>query len=104
MRARGGIPGLPVARYDRAMFPDGFELQSESGGYRLVLNGRGIALATQLGNGRCRLCLHCDHAGHMRHDFTDSMAAGVRYLERWATRWEAELRKLYAQPRPRAYW
>lgn len=85
------------------MFPDDFELQGDGDGYRLLFNGRGIALATPLDNGHCRVCLHTNHAGHMRYVFPPSLEAGVRYLERWVAKWEPQLRELYANPPPRTH-
>lgn len=85
------------------MLPDGFELQSAGDTYRLLIHGRVIALAPSLDNGHCRVCLHTNHANHMRYVFPPSLEAGVRYLDRWVAKWEPELRKLYGQTPPRTH-
>lgn len=79
------------------MFPDGFHLQIARDGCRLLLAGRVIATVTDLERGGCRICQHPSLARHMGFEFSRSRAGAVRYLERWASKWEAELRELYGR-------
>lgn len=82
------------------MLPDGFEVNGHRDTYRLSLNGQVIALSTELDNGGCRVCLHPNFARHMRFVFRGSPGAGVDYMERWATKWELELRRMYGGDQP----
>lgn len=76
------------------MLPDGFEINGCRGTYRLTFSGQVIALSSELDDG-CRVCLHAGNARQMRHVFLDSPWRGVEYMERWAMKWERELRELY---------
>lgn len=78
-----------------AQLPQGFSLVAESDGYALKLDDRTVASATTLDNGGCRVCTNPDRALLMHFHFPTDTAAGVRLMQAWARKWEAEIRETY---------
>lgn len=72
------------------MLPDGFEWRAD----KLWFNGKAVALCAEIPEGRCRVELRVNRIGH-RVTFRPSMASGRAYVEAWAAKWEAELRRAY---------
>lgn len=73
------------------MLPTGFEWQDYIDGPALYVGGRLVALCTPVANGRWRVTTGVGFT-RMRHEFFDSEATAVRYVEAWGRKWQDAIR------------
>lgn len=74
------------------MLPHGFEWRPYVGGPALYYGGRVVALVSALDNGRFRVTVGVGLRG-LRHEFMQTEAGSMRYVEAWASKWQAEIRE-----------
>ncbi|OUL25904.1 hypothetical protein BV378_14300 [Nostoc sp. RF31YmG] len=75
--------------------PPGFEWRPWGADLHLYLDGHGVGLIVELAEGRgCRVSRN-DGTTNLRFEFLPSRDASVRFLERWAVRWEERIREQY---------
>ncbi|MDG2524664.1 hypothetical protein P6166_04735 [Stenotrophomonas sp. HITSZ_GD] len=80
---------------DLPNLPPGFQWRPWGTELHLHLDGRGIGLIVELPEGRgCRVSRN-DGTTNLRFEFLPSRDASVRFLERWAVRWEERIREQY---------
>lgn len=85
------MPGMPDSD-----LPPGFAWRPwiNADEWALTFRGQNVGLVTLVPTGRVRVTRGVDRP-HMRVTFASDVDAGRRFLEAWARRWEAEIRKSY---------
>jgi len=79
----------------RMKLPPHFEFHAWIDGHGLFLNGRMIALVTQLPNGRARSQRNVG-TPHLSHAFHNDVDAGMRFLCAWSTKWRDRIEQVHA--------
>lgn len=75
------------------MLPTGFHWESYMDGPALYLGEDRVADVTPLVNGSFRVCFHPHTPTQLRYEFFDSERAAEIYIEQWACKWEARIRR-----------